>query len=390
MRYLSANFIFPISSVPIKNGVVIIDESGVIQEILSGNHNIDPSQIEFYEGFLCPGFVNTHCHLELSHLKGKIQEHTHIDGFVKELQSKRIADELEIQEAIKIADAEMWKNGIVAVGDISNGNSTFETKANSNIYYHTFLECFGFNPEQADDVYKRAKSLKKELETLNLNNSIVPHSPYSVSHELFDLIRKGHQSDQPICIHNQENIDENKFYKSGEGRLAEMLQSFGISMKHWEAKFESSLKGYLEKLPLESNTLLVHNTFTSENDIDFAEKSNRNAFWCFCPNANQYIENTLPNIPLFAKKKLKCTIGTDSLASNYGLSLLDELKVIAKVFPEIPTTTLLEWATMNGAHFLGVEQRFGSFETGKKPGINWVKNAEGGVLSEKSEVEKLV
>ena len=87
---------------------------------------------------------------------------------------------------------------------------------------------------------------------------------------------------------------------------------------------------------------------------------------------------------------MKCTIGTDSLASNYGLSLLDELKVIAKVFPEIPTTTLLEWATMNGAHFLGVEQRFGSFETGKKPGINWVKNAEGGVLSEKSEVEKLV
>jgi cytosine/adenosine deaminase-related metal-dependent hydrolase len=390
MRYLSANIIFPISSAPIKNGVVIIEESGVIQEILSGDHKIDSTQIEFYEGFLCPGFVNTHCHLELSHLKGKIQEHTHIDGFVKELQSKRGATELAIQAAIKVADVEMWENGIVAVGDISNGNSTFETKVKSNIYYHTFLECFGFNPEQADDVYNRAKSLEKELIALQLNSSIVPHSPYSVSHELFDLIRLNHQLDQPICIHNQENKDENTFYKSGEGRLAEMLQSFGISMKHWEANFESSLMGYLEQLPAKSKTLLVHNTFTSENDIDFAEKLNGNTFWCFCPNANQYIENTLPNIPLFVKKKVKCTIGTDSLASNYGLSVLDELKVIARAFPEIPTATLLEWATINGAHFLGVEQRFGSLEKGKKPGINWVKNAEGGVISNKSEVERII
>jgi len=390
MRYLSANTIFPINSAPIKNGVIIIDESGIIQEIISGDHKIDSSQIEFYEGFLCPGFVNTHCHLELSHLKGKIQEHTHIDGFVKELQSKRGATKIEIQEAIKVADAEMWKNGIVAVGDISNGNSAFETKAKSNIYYHTFLECFGFNPAQADDVYNRAKSLEKELIALQLNSSIVPHSPYSVSRELFDLIRMGHQLVLPICIHNQENKDENTFYQSGEGRLADMLQSFGISMKHWEAKFESSLMGYMNQLPAKSKTLLVHNTFTSENDIDFAEKSNRNTFWCFCPNANQYIENTLPNIPLFVKKQVKCTIGTDSLASNYGLSVLDELKVIAKAFPEISTTTLLEWATINGAQFLGLEQHFGSFEVGKNPGINWIKYSEDGVISDKSEVERIL
>ena len=157
MRYLSANIIFPISSAPIKNGVISIDENGEIKAISRAENNIDPNLIEFFEGILCPGFVNTHCHLELSHLKGKIQEHTHIDGFVKELQSKRNTNDLEIQEAIKMADAEMWKNGIIAVGDISNGNSSFTTKANSNIYYHTFLECFGFNPSQAKEVYSRAK-----------------------------------------------------------------------------------------------------------------------------------------------------------------------------------------------------------------------------------------
>ena len=389
MRYLSANIIFPISSAPIKNGVVIIDENGEIKAISRAENNIDPNLIEFFEGILCPGFVNTHCHLELSHLKGKIQEHTHIDGFVKELQSKRNTNDLEIQEAIKMADAEMWKNGIIAVGDISNGNSSFTTKANSNIYYHTFLECFGFNPSQAKEVYSRAKGLEVGLTNLNLPKSIVAHSPYSVSNELFDLILVNHQSDQPICIHNQENKDENTFYQSGKGRLAEMLQSFGISMDHWEANLESSLKGYLKKLPQKAKTLLVHNTFTSENDIDFAEKSNQNIFWCFCPNANQYIENTLPNIPLFVKKKVKCTIGTDSLASNYGLSVLGELKVISKTFPDISTATLLEWATINGAQFLGIDDQFGSFEVGKKPGINWIKHSENGVISEKSDVEKL-
>tara|TARA_R110002049_G_scaffold305422_3_gene502041 strand:- start:1495 stop:2667 length:1173 start_codon:yes stop_codon:yes gene_type:complete len=390
MRYLSADIIFPINSEPIKNGVILINDSGEILELFLNDNHLPPSQIEYFKGALCPGFINTHCHLELSHLKNQLKEHTHIDGFVKELQSKRDATDETIQTAIENADLEMIKNGIVAVGDISNGNSTFKTKAKSQIHYHTFIELFGFNPTQAQDVYDRAKLLKEELKELKLNSSIAPHSPYSVSDELFKLIREGHDYKNPICIHNQENIDENTFYQTGEGRLAEMLKSFGISLDHWESEYPSSLQGYLKKLPLDSPILFVHNTFTSKEDLEIAMESFKSSYWCFCPNANQYIENTLPNIPLFLEKGAKCTIGTDSLASNYSLSVLDELKVIATEFPQIDSATLLKWASLNGAEFLGLSHQLGSFEKGKTPGINWLKNIDHNHIRLETSIEKII
>ena len=390
MRYLSADIIFPINSKPIKNGIIKVTESGEIIRVFSSKEKIPNAEVEFFEGALCPGFINTHCHLELSHLKNQISEKTHIDGFVKELQSKREATTDTIYAAIVKADQEMIKNGIVAVGDISNGNSTFSTKAKSKIYYHTFLELFGFNPSQAPEVYNRAKALRNELHQLKLNSSIVPHSPYSVSEELFSLIRENHAYNDPFCIHNQENKDENTFYQSGEGRLAEMLKSFGISLDHWKAEYPSSLQGYLRKLPTDSRVLFVHNTFTSAEDLEIAKKHFKNPYWCFCPNANQYIEDTLPNIPLFAEKEVKCTIGTDSLASNYALSVLDELKVIASAFPQIDSSVLLQWATLNGAEFLGLDQQLGSLEKGKVPGINWLRDLENGQIGSETSIEKII
>jgi cytosine/adenosine deaminase-related metal-dependent hydrolase len=390
MRYLSADTIYSISRKPIINGAIAIANNGEIIEIFENTKGLPVKQIEYFEGALCPGFINTHCHLELSHLKGKLAENTHIDGFVKELQNKREASAETVQSAIKDADTAMYENGIVAVGDISNGSATFATKQQSPIYYHTFIELFGFDSSKAASIYDGAKKLQSQLKKLKLPNSIVPHSPYSVSPDLFRLIKNGHVKEDPICIHNQENKDENDFYQTGTGRLAEMLRGFGISLNHWDTNFKSSLQGYFKKLPSKSNTLFVHNTFTSAEDIDMVIKSHPAPLWCFCPNANIYIENTLPNIPLFLEKQAKCTIGTDSLASNYSLSVLDELKVISKVYQNIPTSKLLEWATINGAEFLGISGQFGSFEKGKKPGINWLKNASSGKITQQTTVTKLI
>lgn len=392
MRYLSANYIFPISQEPIKNGILVVENDGTILEVLDQFDDIPKDKIEHFEGILCPGFINSHCHLELSHLKGQIKEHTHIYGFVEELQSKRAASEDFLQEAIIMADAEMKMNGIVAVGDISNDSTTFQQKSKSNIFYHTFVELFGFNPEAACHNFNRALDLKKELEEMKLSASIVPHSPYSVSEKLFGLIRENHLESLPICIHNQENNEENTFYEEGVGKIAQMLQGFGLSLDLWEAKNQSSLVSYLKLLPNSAKSMLVHNTFTTEEDIDFAIKNHQNLYWCFCPRANQYIEDTLPNFKLFTSKNLKCTIGTDSLASNYGLSILEEIKTISYADASISLQELLKWSTLNGAEFLNISKTFGSFEKGKKPGVNWIKNVDldGMKLKQESVLEKIV
>lgn len=393
MRKVSADYIFPISSEPIKNGVIAIDDDGTIIDITT--HQTDA---EYFEGIICPGFVNTHCHLELSHLKGKVSEKKGITGFISELVPARNQfSEVEILKAIEGAENEMLKNGIVAVGDISNTNHTFKQKEKAKLLYHTFIEVFDLNPEKAAEVFEKALQIKQELSNishLTSNISIVPHAPYTVSDKLFELIKyEAEKANSIITIHNQESEAENELFKTKSGKIFELFTKMGIDLGYIKTKGENSLQSTFEKLPLSQNILLVHNTFMTTEDIQFIKsaitRQTSDIYFCTCPNANLYIENKLPDYNLFIKENLNVTIGTDSLASNWSLSILDELKTITKHFSEIPLQTLLTWATKNGANYLGFNQ-LGTIEKGKNPGLNLLKNTEGLKISEQTEVIKLV
>ncbi len=363
----------------IPNGIVEVNAEGIISHI-GNSASSEQIEIEKKQGFICPGFINTHCHLELSHLKGKVSEGTELHGFVQELQQFRAANELDIENAIKSADAEMTKNGIVAVGDISNGTSSFDCKQNSTILYHSFIELFGFDSSQSKEIYTRGIALRQEAEELNLCASVVPHSPYSVSNDLMKQIGET-KNNSSISIHNQETKGENEMFQNATGSMINMLNRFGLDLSDFNALGKNSIYNYLPFLNPDVNTLLVHNTYTTEADMEWASSQNKNIFWCFCPNANLYIEKTLPNLPSFLSKGLKCTLGTDSIASNWQLSIWAEIESIQKHFPNIKIEELIEMACQNGAEFLGINDKFGRIEIGKKPGINWVNEGKVEVLA---------
>jgi aminodeoxyfutalosine deaminase len=102
-----------------------------------------------------------------------------------------------------------------------------------------------------------------------------------------------------------------------------------------------------------------------------------------------YIENRLPNYQIFLDNNAQMTIGTDSLTSNWSLSVLDELKAIARYQSYVPTETLLQWATLNGAKALGFEGDLGSFEIGKTPGINLLQGLDKGNICANTSVKRL-
>jgi cytosine/adenosine deaminase-related metal-dependent hydrolase len=141
---------------------------------------------------------------------------------------------------------------------------------------------------------------------------------------------------------------------------------------------ESSFKTCLPKLKNAKQLLFVHNTFTQQEDVDFLidAKLQSAAFFCLCVNANLYIENTLPNIELLRKNKLNIVLGTDSLASNHSLNMLDEMNTIQQHFPQIPLAEILQWATLNGAKALQMDDTLGSFEKGKKPAVVLIQNKQ--------------
>jgi cytosine/adenosine deaminase-related metal-dependent hydrolase len=387
--YLGADWVYPVSSDPIQNGVLSLDQNGIITGVFSAAEAKDlQHRVQKYEGILVPGFINTHCHLELSHLKGKIAEHTGLPGFVQQVISQRAASEEEICGAMLEADAEMYQNGIVAVGDISNQLISKDIKLNSKIYYHTFVEAMGFNPLRAQEIIVNAQKVRDAFSPLKA--SIVPHAPYSVSEDLFAEITKlSGEEEDIVSIHNQETPDENAFFMAKEGHFLKLYEFLGLDITFFKASGRSSLQTYLSRLSAKARKLLVHNTFTSKEDLAYAASVQHGLYWCLCPNANLYIEGKLPDIGLFLHSDAVITLGTDSLASNYQLSILDEMKVLQEK-ESVPLEKLLRWATINGASFLGVDHQFGSFENGKRPGVNLIEHMNGDQISAASRLRRLV
>jgi cytosine/adenosine deaminase-related metal-dependent hydrolase len=392
MKIFRADYVFPISADPIKNGYVAIDDLGKIITVSDQlPPGADPAAVQKLNGVITPGFINTHCHVELSHLHNKVAKGSGLVQFIKNLQSIRNTDPKEIEAAAIKADQDMYENGIVAVGDISNSNVTVPIKAKSKIYYHTFVETFSFTPERADATFEGALKLMGEFKPQSC--SVTPHAPYSVSKELFKLIKK-YCDERPnknlISIHNQESEDENKFYRYKLGAFNELYEHFGIDISYFKPQARNSLQSIVPLLTSKQEVLMVHNTCTNLKDIYFIKRFDRHINWCFCPNANLYIEESLPKVDLFLDQGFNLTLGTDSLASNDKLCILSEMRVLQENFASLDFARLLKWATLNGATLLGIDKEKGSLDTGKTPGLNLITGLDDLKITAETKVKRLV
>ncbi len=377
MRKISADKVFLVDRPPMKNGVVVVDEYGKVLDVYQESKSIKSSDTEYYQGIIVPGFVNAHSHLEYSYVKGLIEPKQSLVGFIKNIAKIKSTVPVDYQSLVE-ADKYMYEQGIVAVGDHTNTLITKDIKAESKIYYHSFVELYSaiseINSAKADFYHGLAY-----LQALNNQGSIVPHAPYSVPPELMQYIADfARKTKSVVSIHNQETPDEYEMFKYGRGKLYEFL----TSNHHipWVPSGTSSLEWLLQFFSDQHNLLLIHNTFTREKDLLFACNSHKRLYWVFCPASNLYIEDTLPDVNIFIKHNCNVALGTDSYASNTDLSILYEMKLLQQAY-DIKFETLLRWATLGGAEALGLADRFGSISAGKTPGL---------VLLQGIDLEKLV
>ena len=377
--------------------VLITDETGLIIDIIDKKTAGDDIQV--FEGLLSPGFINCHCHLELSHLYGHIPEQTGLVDFILKVVNERYFDEAKILGAIEGAENQMLQNGIVAVGDICNNSLTLAQKRAGRLHYHNFIEASGFPPDVAATRFERALLFFDMYKTVSAS-SVVPHAPYSVSPELFSLINTL-KDNNLLTIHNQETFAENEFFESGSGDLIRLYKEMAIDTSFFNPVGKTSLQTWLPHFDKKQSIILVHNVTTSAADINFIKQQTTNlptgqagnkqqTFLCLCPNANLYITNTLPNVNLFVENDCTIVLGTDSLASNHQLSILEEIKTLQKHFPQLPIFSLMQWATTNGAKALRMNDVLGSFDKGKKPGVILISDLESGHLTERSGINRVI
>lgn len=378
MKYLSADRIFNGHGFEKQNSVLVVDETGAFMEVIEAD-KVKNSQIEQHKGIITPGFVNTHCHLELSHMLNMIPQKKGFFEFGKWIIGKRNSIPLEgIVEAAEKADAEMRQNGIVAVGDISNLNLTFPIKQKSKIYYHTFVELLSLNPANAQTMFQIGIGLLQELKDLSLAGSLAPHAPYSCSQELIKAIADHNsQNNAPTSIHNQESETENKFLRGEKSDFDDFYKFLQLDISWFKPKFKSALDAYVRLLNSKTN-ILVHNTFSSEDDLRSVKP---NVFWCLCPSANLYIEDTLPNYDQLLKNTRQICFGTDSLASNSDLDLVKEASIFYSKTGELELS--LMGITSIAAKALNIEERFGSFIQGNNSGVNLITTSNNQLKFEK-------
>ncbi len=390
-RKLHASQLFTGSDFLPGDMVLVLGEEGVVEGIVPFSEAGD--DVESLQGTLCPGFINAHCHIELSHMKGVIPEKTGMTAFIMAVMKERQRPEQEILAAIEEAETAMLNNGIVAVGDICNTALSLHQKQQGLLYYHNFVECTGFVPATAKDRFNQSVEVFNKFAPnygIPVSSvSLVPHAPYSVSPDLFEKITN-FPGNQLLTMHNQESKDEVLFFEEKKGDLISLYNQLKIDLSFFTAPHPSSLQSVLPHFRNNQSLLLVHNVNTTASDLEAIRMSAlkiSDCYFCLCPNANNYIGNGLPDVDMLMNSGITIVVGTDSLASNHQLSILEELKTLHSSFPHIPISQLLQWATLNGAKALQLDEILGSFEVGKQPGVLLL---EGEGLGENTVVRRLV
>jgi cytosine/adenosine deaminase-related metal-dependent hydrolase len=393
MRRIAAKYVYPLTSAePLVNGFVELEDDGtIIRTGVSGDPSAEPV---FYEGALAPGFVNAHCHVELSYMKGLFRKGTGMAGFIDQINELRDTKSMDEKvRDLRVAMDSLWDQGVVAMADISNCADSFAVKASHPMYTRTFLEVFGTEPEDCDAVMDGVRKLKEVADGFGIDAAPTPHACYTMSPQLVTAVSTEGLKSGFLSFHSEETEEEEEMLKSGSGKMWENRVKAGMSVPPVTGK--SSLLYFIDRLleghpaPFDEHILLVHECCMDQEGIDAVKAVMHHPYVAVCPLSNLFIHNTLPPIDLMRRNGLKVCVGTDSLSSNDDLVIVDELYCLQRNFPEVPLGELLTWASRNGAEFLA-KREFGTLEAGKRPGLVLIDNLDAaGCLTAASKSRRL-
>lgn len=354
LRRIASNYLFDGVRI-VERPLVTLSHEGRITALERWSEPDRLAATEFHAGMLVPGMVNAHCHLELSHLRGAIAEGCGFAGFAAGMgQARGRYGTFEREVAAEAADARMHGAGIVAVGDIANGEEAFGVKSLSRMRYRTFAEVFGLQTANTEGM----RGLLRHPHT-----SLTPHSLYSLQDELFRRIAS--DGEAPLSIHFMESPAETELFER-RGALWSWYVRAGFACDFLH--YGSPAQRLVRSVPPERSVMLVHACCVRQQDIDLImDHFTAPVYWCLCPRSNRYISRLAPPVELLRRNGLNICLGTDSLASNYDLSVLEEMKLL----PQVPLPELLAWATSGGAAALGMDD-LGRVAVGMRPGLSVV------------------
>lgn len=371
IRY-HARWVVPVSEPPIANGVVAVGGSRI--NYVGSAAGAPPGDDEDLGNVvLMPGLVNAHCHLELTAMRGFLED-LDFQRWILRLTSARraILDRDALLDSARYGLEEGIRAGITAYGDTCSSGVVVQAMRETGVRGVMFQEVFGPDPAQCEasiaDLRQKTASLRY-LETPLVRVGVSPHAPYTVSDDLFrataQLAREQHL---PMAIHIAESALEHELVTSASGSFAEGLRRRGIRVG---VRAPSPIR-LLESLGvLQLSPLLIH--CVRADDADIAAIKRSHSCVAHCPVSNAKFGHGIAPLLEMLSAGVTVGIGSDSVASNNRMDMLEEGRIALLAqrarsgSHASPTAAdILELLTAGGATALGLGETVGTLEPGKQ------------------------
>lgn len=370
MRY-HARWVLPITQPPIENGTVV-ETDGLITYVGSRVDAPPGKDYDLGEAILLPGLINTHTHLELTAMRGFL-ENCQFAAWIDKLRQSRneVLDDAMLLDSARFGIAEGIQAGITTYADTCSSGVVMQAMRELGVRGIMYQEVFGPDPSQSvgamrelEERVEKLRGARTELVSLGVS----PHAPYTVSDALYDAAAKfANDRDLPLAMHIAESEAENEIVVSGGGEFADRWRRRGIPV---ERRARSPIALLEKHDALERGPLLIH--CVRVDDADIAIMARHRCAVAHCPASNaKFGHGIAPLLPIMAAG-IRVGMGSDSVASNNRMDILDEARLAVLIHraatrkhDAFGAHQALELATIGGARALGLESRVGSLDVGK-------------------------
>jgi 5-methylthioadenosine/S-adenosylhomocysteine deaminase len=373
MTRYQARWVVPVSRPPITDGCVDVRDGDIVY--VGPCHDAPPSDgelVQLGDALLLPGLVNAHTHLELTAFRGLLGD-APFRRWIVSLQRAKAAvmTRQRYLDAARLGVAEGLLAGITTYADSCDSGVSLEVMRELGVRGVMYQEVFGPDPAAAarslgelDAKLEQLCGLETDLQRLGVS----PHAPYTVSAELYRGVgRLARQRGLPMMLHAAESEAESELVADGSGPFAEALRRRGIEVP---ARGRSPL-AYLQDLGiLDERPLLAHCVQADAADVERIAATG--ATIAHCPISNAKLGHGVAPVVEFRQYGIDVGLGSDSMASNDRMHLLEEARVAVlaqrqrtRRWDALSAHDALELATLGGARALRMDERIGSLDIGK-------------------------
>lgn len=384
-----ARYVLPVDAPPIRDGFVTLDGSRIVSV---GPGPPGCAALDLGDVAILPGLVNAHTHLEFSDLRSPLGAPSiALPAWIASVIAHRrqnaagdpqatappgspastaasTAGELRAARAavVDMGLAESLAAGVTTLAEIATGQWSSDPFDASPLDMTVFHELLSPGADRIDDQLAAADECLARAAGARWRAGLSPHAPYTVHWQLLErAVRKAQDAGLPLTMHLAESLEELELLAAGSGPLVQLLQDLNAWYPGAIPRGVRPLE-YLEILAAAPRALVVHGNYLDDEEIRFLGQHAQHMSVVYCPRTHAYFGHGRWPLEELLAAGANVALGTDSRASNPDLSLLAELRFVARRYPQIPPAEILRIGTLRGAAALGLDSITGSITPGKR------------------------